>query len=204
MANILQDLDISHHHNLRRTRTTNLRRPRRCPLPLSFLRRHLSWPIPRVRLEESESGRGNARGLLLRTRVPVQRGLLPASPTQQTTEHMGAGRGGSKQRGSRRRRVNRLPCRDAASAAQGYLALLYSGEIWTGRAQEAGVAQAGSAIGHPVLHNPGECTLCLRSYSRERLQVASALSGLDHPESEHLQTERHPANGNGGRRQDVF
>lgn len=87
---LLQQPDLTNRHPLRRRRATPLRSPRRHPLHLSLLRRHLSRPVPRVHHQTSQPPRGTSRSLLLRPRIPLQRRLLSSPSTQQTQKCVGA------------------------------------------------------------------------------------------------------------------
>ena len=87
---LLQQPDLTNRHTLRRCRATPLRSPRRHPLHLSLLRRHLPRPVPRVGQQTSQSPGRTPRSLLLRPRIPLQGRLLSSPSTQQTQKCVGA------------------------------------------------------------------------------------------------------------------
>lgn len=77
-----QYIDLADHHHLRRLRTETLRRTRRHSLVIPIFRCHMPWTVSRVCLETGQPPGRLARGLLLRARVPLQRGLLSTTAPQ--------------------------------------------------------------------------------------------------------------------------
>lgn len=174
---LLQQPDLPHCHPLRRRRATPLRSPRRHPLHLPLLRRHLPGPIPRVLHQTSQPTRRTPRSLLLRPRIPLQRRLLPPAPAQQASKRMGARSPGV---GKRYDGNDGLPPLKRTAAAERHAGVLHGRAVRAGRAEAAGAAQARVAVGHSVQHYTCECEVCVREYARERFEAEGTLLGFDH------------------------
>lgn len=190
----LQQPDLTYRHPLCRRRATPLRSPRRHPLHLSLLRRHLPRPVPRIQHQTSQPPRRTPRSLLLRARIPLQRRLLPPPPAQQTQKRVGArSDGGRKPHG-----IDSLPHGLRTDAAERHAGVLHGRAIRAGRAEKAGAAQARVAVGHSVQHHTRECEICVCEYARERLEATGTLPRFDHSQPGHVQEERDDADGDGG------
>ena len=105
----LQEPHLTYNYSVCWTRAETFRCTRRHTVDLTFLRGYMPWAISRVCLQANKPPRRDTRDFFIRSRVPVQRGLLSSLAAQQTPQRLGAGRCGREQRWSRSDGINSIP-----------------------------------------------------------------------------------------------